>query len=469
VLAIAVAALWPLTAYEVSPVLLPLSLVTGAFVFVVIKRPEYGVAAILALSPFYHLGLSVPDPFGQVLSGRPLAVLLPAFSALLLVYALLVSHGKWQAVESRRLLVASLIFVGALFMSAAHALNSAEAGPKVSLLLTAVLIFIAAVQICERREQLLVVFAGALIALCAASLQGVIEHYTGNYVAAFESGSSTYGRVQGSFDHPNQFATFIASLTPLAGVVLLNRKFSRAMRLLALTSLALAVPALIFTYSRGSLVAVVLGTIVWLAFLRPRAAIAVAVAVAVTAVVLAPGTLKERFNPSASQRDLSERIDLWNAAIQMYSEHPLLGVGVNNYAIAYPDLSKTPAIAPEHRLFLEGEIQVPPSHAHNLYLNTLAEEGIVGEIALLLLIGLSMSAIYRGCQISDSIGRSVCIGIGVSLMTLLFDSFVDATLFTEAALPLFAMLGVAVVFIGLEPVPERVPRDALSKSRLAVT
>jgi O-antigen ligase len=468
---IAIAALWPLTANSFGAVFLPGVLALASLAVVTIRRPEYGIAVVLALSPFYHLGVSMPDPAGTVLSQRPLTVLLPAISGLVLFYGLLVGSGKWQAVESRRLLVAALIFVGALFLSTAHALNPSEAGPEVSVLLTGVLLFVAVVQICERRDQLLIVFAGVLIALCAASLQGVIQHYSGDYVTGFAALGSVFGRVQGSFDHPNQFATFIASLAPLAGVVLFNRDFPRPMRLLSLAALVLAVPALVFTYSRGSLIAVVLGAIVWLAFLRPRAAIAVAVVIAVTAIALAPTTLRERFDPDSSHRDLTERVDLWNAAIAMYSEHPVLGVGINNYSVAYPDLPRTPSVAPEHRLFLEGEAQVLPTHAHNLYLNTLAEEGIVGAIALLVLIGLSISAVYRGSRVTDSIGRSICIGIGISLMTFLIDSFVDATLFTEAALPLFALLGVATVFIGLEPVRARSPRRETGREsrRLAVT
>jgi O-antigen ligase len=467
---IALAALWPLTAYALGPLFLPGALALAALAVVVIRRPEYGIAVVLALTPFYHLGASVADPVDAVLSQRPLTVLLPAISALVLVYALLVSKGRWQAVESRRLLVAALIFAGALFLSTAHALNPSETGPEVSVLLTGVLLFVAVVQICVRRDQLLIVLAGALIALFAASLQGVIQHYSGDYVAGFAAGGSVFGRVQGSFDHPNQFATFIASLVPLAGVVFLSREFPGPMRLLSLAALALAVPALVFTYSRGSLIAVVLGAIVWLAFLRPRAAIAIAAVVAISVAALAPSTLRERFDPDTSHQDLTERIDLWNAAIAMYSEHPVLGVGINNYSVAYPDLPRTPSVAPEHRLFLEGEAQVLPTHAHNLYLNTLAEAGLVGAVALLLLIGLSISAVYRGCRVTDPIGRSACIGIGISLMILLIDSFVDATLFTEAALPLFALLGVATVFIGLEPVRAKSPRrEASRESRLAVT
>jgi O-antigen ligase len=152
----------------------------------------------------------------------------------------------------------------------------------------------------------------------------------------------------------------------------------------------------------------------------------------------------------------------------MYDEHPFLGVGVNNYAVAYPDLPKTPAVAPEHRLLLDEEVQIPP-HAHNLYLNTLAEGGILGAASLLLVIVLAISAAYRGCRLSDPIGRATCIGIGIGLMTLLANSLVEVTLLTEAALPLMALLGAATVFIGLESAPTPVsPREEARRSRMAV-
>jgi O-antigen ligase len=334
-----------------------------------------------------------------------------------------------------------------------------------------VLLFIAVPQICQRRSQLEVILAGALIGLLAASLQGVVQHYSGNFGGGFEAGGvggTLVGRVQGSFDHPNQFAGFIAFLMPLAAMVMVTRGFSAPMRWLGFAGLAFAVPALIFTYARGSIAAAVLGAIVWLAFLRPRAAIAIAVVVAIAAVFLAPGALRERFDPQASHADLTERIDLWQGAIEMYDEHPFLGVGVNNYAVAYPNLPKTPAVAPEHRLLLNEEVQIPP-HAHNLYLNTLAEGGILGAASLLLVIVMAISAAYRGCRLSDPIGRATCIGIGIGLMTLLANSMVEVTLLTEAALPLMALLGAATVFIGLESAPTPVsPREEARRSRMAV-
>jgi O-antigen ligase len=461
--AVAIAALWPLSAYTISPAALPAALVLAILVAVVVWRPEWGIAVLLAIAPFFHQAIGLPGP-AAVFPARPFAVLLPALSGFVLLYGILVSNGRWQSVEARRLLVAVLIFVAVLFLSTAHALDPSASISKVSLILTAVFLFLAVIQICERRSQLMVVVTGALIGLLAASVQGVVQHFTGAFGGGFEAGGVggfDVGRVQGSFDTANQFAGYIASLLPLAAVILLSRDFSKPLRALSLAAVALAIPALVFSYARGSIVAAVLGAIVWLAFLRPRTAVAIAAIVIVSAILLAPGTLKERFNPQATHADFIERVDLWNAAIQMYEDHPFLGVGVNNYQVAYPNLPKTPSVAPEHRQLIGEDVLIPP-HAHNLYLNVLAEEGILGAFALLGLLVTAISAVYRGCRVSDPLGRTVCIGIGVGLMTLLANSFVEVTLFTEAAIPLFGLLGVATVFVGLEPSRAKFPELEIS-------
>ncbi len=67
-----------------------------------------------------------------------------------------------------------------------------------------------------------------------------------------------------------------------------------------------------------------------------------------------------------------ERLAHWEAAISMATEQPWLGVGIGNYAAAYPD----------H--LVPGWFE-PLGHAHNMYLNVFAEMGIVGLIGYALL------------------------------------------------------------------------------------
>jgi len=70
---------------------------------------------------------------------------------------------------------------------------------------------------------------------------------------------------------------------------------------------------------------------------------------------------------------LVERMAHWQAAWAMAMDHPILGVGPGNYEAAYP------------RYFLHGWPEAL-GHAHNYYLNTFAEQGIIGLVAFLVLV-----------------------------------------------------------------------------------
>ena len=69
-----------------------------------------------------------------------------------------------------------------------------------------------------------------------------------------------------------------------------------------------------------------------------------------------------------------ERLAHWIAALRMWELSPWLGVGPGNYAAVYPQV----------RLLRWEE---PLGHAHNIYLNVLAENGIIGLIAYLVMWG----------------------------------------------------------------------------------
>ncbi|MBI4056616.1 MAG: O-antigen ligase family protein [Elusimicrobia bacterium] len=70
------------------------------------------------------------------------------------------------------------------------------------------------------------------------------------------------------------------------------------------------------------------------------------------------------------------RLELWKTAWNMFKDHPWLGVGLNNYRTLFSRYHPTPIYGEE----VWGS-------AHNLYLHQLAERGILGLLALLLLLG----------------------------------------------------------------------------------
>jgi hypothetical protein len=80
-----------------------------------------------------------------------------------------------------------------------------------------------------------------------------------------------------------------------------------------------------------------------------------------------------------------ERMAHWQAAITMWTEHPWLGVGIGNYATAYPRYA-----LPLWPLAL--------GHAHNYYLNIAAEAGILGLAAYLFLLGTVLVTVWRAAR-----------------------------------------------------------------------
>src|SRR5262249_1318494 len=70
-----------------------------------------------------------------------------------------------------------------------------------------------------------------------------------------------------------------------------------------------------------------------------------------------------------------ERMAHWQAGGYMFLDHPWIGVGAGNYADAYGT-------------YFVGSWREALGHAHNFFLNMLAELGVIGFGILVLLLGL---------------------------------------------------------------------------------
>ncbi len=288
--------------------------------------------------------------------------------------------------------------IGAALVSSVQALEPSEAVADVFLLLTASALFVAILNICRTRDQLLVVVAGALCALLIASVHGVVQHFEGVFsTQGFVAGGESVGRVQGSFGHPNEYAGFVALLLPLAVAVAATKELPSQLRLLAGAAALAAVPALNYSYARTAIASLVLAALIWLLIMRPKLALIAAVVVAVGAVALAPGVLKERFNPESAADDVALRTDVAQSALDIYGEQPLLGVGVNNFQTAYSEHLATETAG--QRRLLHNEQLLVPTASPSQYLNTLAEQGLVGIGALAVFLLLALGSAWRSARL----------------------------------------------------------------------
>lgn len=439
------ALLWPLSAYAVDPIALPALLLVSLAVALVIRRPEYGIALVLALGPLTRL---------EVKGAQPLTLGLPALAVGVLAYALLVARGG-ERIPTPRIAGAVVLFLLVTVASALQALDPSQSVGVLATLLAGGALFFAVLQVCRERRQLLIVAAGACGGLLVASAHGLIQEITGNFEQSGLIAGEVVGRVNGTFGHSNQYAGFVAVFMPLAGGLALSRSIPTGMRWLAGVAFVLALPALNFAYARGAVGGLVLGSLVWLAVVRPKVAWAVATATVLAFVFLAPSALNERLRDVESG-DVALRSDLWGSALDVYSERPILGVGLNNFAEGYATLPSTLANASQRRLLHHQQVLIPP-HSNNLYLNILAEEGIIGLAAFAILAFAALTVTYRGCRVADPAGRIVCLGLGAGLLTFALHDLLEVTLL-DLFQPLLALLAVAAIFVMRD-------RDAVAEPR----
>jgi hypothetical protein len=123
-----------------------------------------------------------------------------------------------------------------------------------------------------------------------------------------------------------------------------------------------------------------------------------------------------------------ERLAHWQAAVSMAQDHPWLGVGLGNYGAAYPQYAL---------------LNWPNAlgHAHMIYLNVLAETGVVGLSAYLVLwlavFALTMRAVAR----SDGLRRGLALGLLGTWTHLSVHQIVDNLYVNNIHLVLAVLLG----------------------------
>jgi len=186
-------------------------------------------------------------------------------------------------------------------------------------------------------------------------------------------------RIGGPSGSPNFFAQAMIVLVPLALDRMWNEK-SIWLRVLAGWGVAVSALTVIFTFSRGGFLALSCVLILLMIVRPPRLTVLPAtLAVCLVLVQFLPAkyidrllTLTDLFpNSNADIRNegsfrghLSENIVAW----MMFVEHPILGVGTDQYEHLYLNYSERLGIDPRSQ----------DRVAHNVYLEIAAEHGVVG-------------------------------------------------------------------------------------------
>jgi len=179
----------------------------------------------------------------------------------------------------------------------------------------------------------------------------------------------------------NDLAFVLATSLPLMFVLL---GASRLPRLIALLAIALVSAALLLTLSRGALVGVAAGFVLFVLTDRRRLQLTLtagALAAAGTVFVIQsnPQRFEEAFSlkQRVAQQNVTTRFEAWDAAAQLATDHPLLGIGPGNFRFHFNELTGEPIGA------------LTLTVAHNALLDVGAELGLVAMCLLVLYLALT--------------------------------------------------------------------------------
>lgn len=389
--------------------------------------------------PLYAIGILIAStPIGlQVVPGIPLSFKVVQVASLAVIAATVVGRTlsglvPLQIAGTNSWTVALL---GSALLSSMWAVNASVTNRTLILYVIAVLLAIAIAsglkEIADIRAAccLLAVVGGAVC------LQGVLA----SGIPKAEFGAQVVvNRSLGIFSQPNEFGSFsdLIFIIALSQAVHCRRWWSRS---LLGTSCVAAAAALFLSLSRGAFIGAALG-LVFLMALDPRVRrflhVVLPVAIPLAALVIPTastsstlGVLRARVATIASSAagPQDERPAIWREALRQFDQSPIVGVGPGDYPYAAltepnPEFTVLPDVAsPTPELFARG-----PYHAHNLFLTTAAETGLIGLLALLgLATSLSLSTLVRIRARMNAATHFVSSGLLAALATVAGQGLVD--------------------------------------------
>jgi O-antigen ligase len=298
--------------------------------------------------------------------------------------------------------------------------------------------------------------SSARLAVGALAVGATLAAVYGLAVSPDASGAATsltaagdLNRIAGTVGDPNLLASLLVVGIVAAMAFVLDPQRASPTRWLAAGCAAICLLGVLQTLSRGGLLALTAALVAAIVFggSRRPALIGFSALVAIVAVFyftsVAPPDAVERVTKSDGG---TGRTDIWKVGWRMVEANPATGIGVGNF-----NVSSIHYLLVEPGAIARSEFIVDtPAVAHNVYLEILAELGIVGLVLFLTVIGISLTAAGRaagrfarsGDVSLELLARAVLVG---TLALLAADFFISA----QFSKQLWLLLGLGPALLGI--------------------
>lgn len=161
-------------------------------------------------------------------------------------------------------------------------------------------------------------------------------------------------------------------------------------KLLAIIGLFFSSVCFFFSYSRGAWLSFILAAFILSIINKKSKKLFLTLFIATLFIILIIPSLRNRllFGDSLNPVRWGDRIPMWGVAFYIFKEHPVLGIGLGNYEKNIYSYKTVHSFIEKNHL-----------HAHNIYLELLAETGIFGFVSFLLIIFLFFKTAFANLKL----------------------------------------------------------------------
>lgn len=381
-----------------------MGLVGLVVIMAIIMRPSLG-ANILVLAIFTNISdLLTKQGYPGII--KPLVGVVATALVVRYLYAGQIPIGHSKTAKVEYFLLAYFMVVIASFLVASDksvAMSEITDLGKDIVIIYCILFALRHSQVWKQTTWLMLITTGLL---CMLSVYQLATH---NYEQTFfrlasiqmdrALATDSTPRVGGPINAPNLWAQVLSAMSVLAVFRLLHEK-KPLRKLLAFVLLGIFLYVVLNTYSRGAYLVLAIDAVLILVLFRNRynpVLLLTGATILILLIPFLPTTYRDRFtslfvvttdNGIYQDTSLRGRSSEMLTGLAMWANHPILGVGVGNYKPNYQRYAQLVGI----------EFRAEPRDPHSLYVQLMAETGILGTVAFLGMIILLFDALNKACR-----------------------------------------------------------------------
>ena len=273
------------------------------------------------------------------------------------------------------------------------------------------------------------------VTLFSALIVGFYGIY--QYIFGFEEGltwidsemfSDIETRVVSTFENPNVLGEYLLLMIPIAFAFIWKApKISN--RFLHLILVGVLTVCMIFTYSRGNWIGLIIAVILFFAF-YDRKFLWYGIIVLLLSPLFLPENIINRIMSIGNTADTSTsyRLNIWLGTLKMLNDYWITGIGLGEEAFRMI-----------YGRYAYASINAP--HPHNLYLLLITENGILGLVIFLwIIIAFYKNTISAVSYKEKSFEKSLIIGLSSAIAGFLIQGLFDNVFYNYRIVLLFFMI-----------------------------